>query len=643
MPRFYNSSNLRGSGFGTFWFWHFLSLARSAEFRAPEIRILPFTARAQQGNIELGHQSIRMAIATTTNQRIAQLLSETADLMEIAQEDGFRIRSYRNAATAIEAHPEQMADILADSQRKLTDLKGIGKGIAHVIGEIVERGSFERRDEMLTRYPPTALELLRIQGLGPKSIALLWEHYRVSTVDQLETLCREGKLRDLPRMGAKLEEKVLRSIETYRRGAGRFLLSHADEVAGTLLQWMASVAPAEHCHLAGSFRRAKETVGDLDLLVETEDASKVLERFVSAPDVGEVLAHGSNKASALVGRQQIQVDVRALPSASLGAALQYFSGSKEHNVALRTRAVNRKLTLNEYGLFRIGEEIPIAAASEEEIYAALGLAWIPPELRENSGEIESAEADSLPALLELEDIRGDLHMHTTESDGRGTLEEMASAARERGYEYIAITDHSKALAMANGLDEHRVLAFARHTAQLNHEGHLGIRVLSGIECDIMRDGSMDLDDEALAALDFVVASVHSYMNQEPAEMTARLLRAIENPHVKAIGHPTGRILLHRDAYAYQFEEVASACAANQVAMEINASPERLDLHAALVRSAKAKGVRFVVDTDAHHPRHLANMKFGVGMARRGWLEAGDVLNASSYEDFRRLLRPSKGA
>jgi DNA polymerase (family 10) len=575
-----------------------------------------------------------------TNQRIAQMLKETADLMEIAQEDGFRIRSYRNAAAAIEGHPEQMVEILADPSRNLTDISGIGKGIAAVIAEIAERGSFDRRDQMLAIYPPTALELLKIQGLGPKSIALLWEHYRVSTVDQLEALCREGKLRELPRMGRKLEEKVLRSIEAYRKGAGRFLLSYADEVAQNMRRWMSEVVPPEHCHIAGSFRRFRETVGDLDLLVESSEPSKILERFVASPDVGEVLAKGGNKVSALVGAQQIQVDVRALPSGSLGAALQYFSGSKEHNISLRTRAVNRKLSLNEYGLFAECQDKPIAAASEEEIYEALGLAWIPPEMRENSGEIEAAENRTLPMLVRLDEIRGDLHMHTRESDGRGTLEEMAEAARDCGYDYIAITDHSKALAMANGLDERRVLAFAERVRQVNAEGHLGIRILSGIECDIMRDGSMDLDEEALASLDFVIGSVHSYMNQEPAEMTARLLRTIENPYVKAIGHPTGRVLLHRDSYLYQFEEVASACARNKVAMEINASPERLDLHASLIRGAKARGVRFVVNTDAHHPRHLANMRFGVGMARRGWLEAADLLNTLPYDKFRAMLRPT---
>ena len=572
------------------------------------------------------------------NAQVARLLEETADLMEIAREDGFRIRSYRNAASAIENCPRPVMEMLRDPSQKVTDIKGIGKGIAHVLGEIAERGSFERRDEILTRYPPTALELLKIQGLGPKSIAMIWEHYRVSTIDELEALCKEGKLRELPRMGQKLEEKVLRSIETYRKGAGRFLLSYGDEVAGELRQWLSEVVAPERFHVAGSFRRGKETIGDLDLLVETEDASAVLDRFVSAPGIREVLGKGKNKASAQIGRQNLQVDLRALPPESLGAALQYFTGSKEHSVALRTRAVSRKLTLNEYGLFREADGTIVASATEEDIYRELGLSWIAPELRENTGEIERAEENTLPALVELADIRGDLHMHTRESDGRATLEEMALAAKAMGYEYIAITDHSKALAMANGLDEKRAIAFARTVEAINREGHLGIHILAGIECDILRDGRMDLDDEALAALDMVIASVHSHMNQESAEMTERLLRAAENPYVRVMGHPTGRLLLQRDPFPYDFDVVAAACAKSGVAMEINSSPERLDLHAPLIRAAQSKGVKFMVDTDAHHPRHLANIKYGVKMARRGWLEKPDVLNTLPYAAFLNALR-----
>jgi DNA polymerase (family 10) len=572
------------------------------------------------------------------NREIARLIAETADLMEIAGEDPFRVRSYRNGASAIENLPERVEDIVNDPNRKLTDIPGIGKGLATVIEEILQRGSFERRDKLLEKYPPTALELLKIQGLGPKSIALIWEHYRVSTIDGLERLCREQKLRVLPRMGAKLEEKILRSISQYRQRAGRFLLNFADEVARELTEYLcAGVAGLERITPAGSLRRGKETVGDLDLLVTGPEAEQAIERFVAHSKVSEVLARGPNKASVRYGLEGLQVDVRALPAESYGAALQYFTGSKEHNIALRTRCVRMGYKLSEYGLFRAEDERKIAGETEEEIYHKLGLAWIPPELRENLGEIEAAEAGRLPKLVEFGDIRGDLHMHTVESDGRVTLEEMAQAAKAMGYEYIAVTDHSKALAMANGLDEKRAVAFARRVRELNRNG-LGIRVFSGIECDIRRDGSMDLADDALAELDLVIGSVHSYMNLEPAEMTDRLLKALECPHLRILGHPTGRVLLHREAFPYDFERVAEEAARRGVWLEINASPERLDLHATLLRVARARGCRFTISTDAHHPKHLANMRYGVLMARRGWLEAADVINTRPVREFEKLLR-----
>lgn len=574
------------------------------------------------------------------NKAYARLLAETADLMEIASEDPFRIRSYRNAAAAIENYPERIEDILKDPKRSVTEIPGIGKGIAAALKEIAERGSFERRDQLLEKYPPTALEFLKIQGLGPKSIAQIWEHYRVSTIDDLERLCREQKLRLLPRMGAKLEEKVLRSIAAYRQSAGRFLLSFADELAGQLTAWLAAEKGVEKVTPAGSLRRGKETVGDLDLLVTGPRAAAALDRFAAYPEVKEILGKGENKASARVGEQGIQVDVRALPAKSFGAALQYFTGSKEHNVALRTRAVKMGLKLSEYGLFRASDDKPLASAAEEEIYSALGLAWIPPELRENWGEIEAAAEGRLPLLVETADIRGDLHMHTTSSDGRATLEEMAGAARALGYEYIAITDHSKALAMANGLDEKRVLEFAARVRALDHQA-LGIRVLSGIECDIRRDGSMDLADEALAALDIVVGSVHSYMNLDYAEMTDRLLRALESPYLRVLGHPTGRLLLQREAFPFDFERVAEEAARRGVLFEINASPERLDLHPTLLRAAKQRGVKFVISTDAHHPKHLANMRYGVITARRGWLEKTDVVNTLPLAEFLAVLKRGK--
>lgn len=579
-------------------------------------------------------------IKAMDNIHVAKLLDETADLMEIAAEDGFRIRSYRNAAKTIEGYPESVMGIVADPQRKVTEIAGIGKGIAHILGEIAGRGSFDRRDEMLEKYPPTALEMLKIQGLGPKSIAVLIETFRVSTIDDLERLCREQKLRGLPRMGAKLEEKILKSIAIYRRSAGRFLIDFATATAEELQELLAGLPGVESVSAAGSLRRGKETIGDVDILVAGPNAVVALDHFAKWSKVDELLAKGENKASARVGVEGIQVDVRALPMENFGAAMQYFTGSKEHNVALRTRAVKKGWTLNEYSLSRESDGKVIASATEEEIYAALGLVWIAPELRENTGEIEAAEKGTLPKLLELEQMRGDLHMHTRESDGRGTLEEMAAAAKAMGYEYIVITDHSKALAMANGLDEKRVLDFAKLVRGIG-ENELGLKVFSGIECDILKDGRMDLDDEALGALDFVVASVHSHMNLDESAMTERLLAALENPYIHTMGHPTGRVLLHRDAYAYAFEKVAARAAERGVFMEINASPERLDLHAALIRSAKARGCRFTISTDAHHPRQFANMRYGVKMARRGWLEKKDVVNTLGLREFESTIRDAR--
>lgn len=567
------------------------------------------------------------------NRAIARLLSETADLMEIAGEDSFRIRSYRNAAGVIESHPEQISSILKDSERKVTDIPGIGKGIAAVLAEIEDRGSFERRDEMLEKYPAGALELLKIQGLGPKSIRLLFETHRCATIDDLERLCREQKLRELPRMGAKLEEKVLRSIANYRQRAGRFLLSFAQSVADELTEYLAA-PDIEKITPAGSLRRGRETVGDLDLLVTGPGAAAALEKFVSHPKCQEVLGRGVNKASIRYGQESLQVDLRALPAESYGAALQYFTGSKDHNVAIRQRAQKMGMTLSEYALAKIETNGRVAGATEEEIYSALGLAWIPPELRENCGEIEAAAEGKLPKLVDLRDIRGDLHMHTTETDGRATLEEMAQASRERGYEYIAITDHSKALAMANGLDEKRAVEFAHRMREMNG---LGIRVFSGIECDIRRDGVMDLENDALAELDFVIGSVHSYMNLEAAEMTDRLMRALECPYLRVLGHPTGRVLLHREPFPFDFDLIAAEAARRNVYLEINASPERLDLGAAMVRAAKTKGCKFVISTDAHHPKHLLNMTYGVRMARRGWLEPSDILNTLPLAEFEKTI------
>ncbi|HJT88631.1 MAG TPA: PHP domain-containing protein, partial [Bryobacteraceae bacterium] len=445
------------------------------------------------------------------------------------------------------------------------------------------------------------------------------------------------KLRVLPRMGAKLEEKVLRSIAQYRQRTGRYLLSYAERVAQDLTELFRQVPGVEAVTPAGSLRRGRETVGDLDLLVTGPNPTPVLDRFIGYAGVEEVLGRGENKASAKVGREGLQVDVRALAPESFGAAMQYFTGSKDHNVAVRTRAVKMGLKLSEYGLYRIEDEGRVAGETEAGIYEALGLRWIPPELRENCGEIEAAAEGRLPELVELKHIRGDLHMHTTETDGRATLEEMAEAAREQGYEYIAITDHSKALAMANGLDEERAVAFAKQVREINRSGH-GIRIFSGLECDILRDGALDLAGDALAELDLVIGSVHSHMNIEAAEMTDRLLRALECPHVRILGHPTGRILLHRDPFPFDFERVAAEAVRRGVWLEINASPERLDLNAAMIRTARSKGARFTISTDAHHPKHLRSMRYGVITARRGWLGPSDIMNTLPAESFAAALR-----
>jgi len=571
------------------------------------------------------------------NKEIARCLNETADLMEIAGEDSFRIRSYRNGASAVESTPERVEDILKNPGRKVTDIPGIGKGLASVIGEILERGSCERRDILLLKYPPAALEFLKIQGLGPKGIALLFEHFKITTIDELEQLCIAQKLRGLPRMGAKLEEKVLRSIEQYRRSAGTFLLSFAEQTAREITAYLSELEGVEKITAAGSVRRGKEIVGDVDILVTGPAAATVLDRFVAFPKVNEILGRGENKASAKVGHEGLQVDVRALPRESYGAGLQYFTGSKEHNVALRSRAVRMGFKLSEYGLFRIEDDALVCSETEEQIYEALGLRWIPPEMRENLGEIERAAEDRLPRLVEQSDIRGDLHMHTRETDGRATLEEMAEAAKAQGYAYIAITDHSKALAMSNGLDEARAVAFAKQVRELNKRD-LGIRIFSGLECDILRDGEMDLANDALAELDLVIGSVHSHMNLEPAEMTDRLLRAIECPSLKIIGHPTGRRLLQRDPYSFDFERVVDAAVQRGVRLEINASPERLDLGPTMLRQAKARGARFTISTDAHHPKHLLNMRYGVTMARRAWLGPEDILNTLPVEQFAAAIR-----
>ena len=576
------------------------------------------------------------------NKEIARLLAETADLMEVAGEGGFRVRSYRNAAQAVETWPERIGEIVGHpdtkaGDRQLLAIPSIGKGMVAHLREICLTGDLTSRRELLEKFPTGVLELLRIQGLGPKSIALIWSTYRAATLNEVEQLCREGKIRELPRMGEKLEQKILKAIEAYRLSAGRFLVNVAEQAAEELCGYLRQGPATRQLQVApaGSLRRGKETVGDLDVLVTGGQPQAQIEYLLKYPKIVEVVAKGENKVSVKLP-PAMQVDVRFLEPASYGTAMQYFTGSKEHNVALRNRAIKLGLKLSEYGLFQARDEKKVAGADEEEIYYLLGLDYIPPELRENWGELEAAAEHRLPRLLALADIQGDLHMHTTATDGRATIREMAEAARAHGYRYIAITDHSKALAMTNGLDEQRALAQIKEIRKANEQVE-GMCILAGIEVDIHRDGRLDLDDEVLAQLDIVVASVHSYMNLEPAEMTDRLLRAFESPYLNVLAHPTGRQLLHREPFALDLERVLAEAARRNIHLEINSSPERLDLNARHARMAKERDVKIVISTDAHHPKHLDNIKYGVKVARRAWLEPANVLNTLAPEQFLRAL------
>jgi DNA polymerase (family X) len=575
------------------------------------------------------------------NKAIAGLLYETADLLEIDGQDSFRVRSYRNAAAAIEALPQQVADLISEP-KKLLEIQGIGKGMQANLLQLFKDGSIEAHSELLKKYRPSMLELLKIQGLGPKTIALIWSAYQVSDLEGVEKLAREGKIRTLPRMGEKHELKLLKAIEDYRRIAGRFLLDTAEELAEKLVEHLLAAPGVEKVTPAGSLRRGRETVGDLDILVtgkaciEAEPRQKIIEHLLRFPGLMDTIAQGENKVS-FRHRNGMQVDVRLLPPESFGAAMQYFTGSKAHNVALRQRALKMGFTLNEYSLAKIEDEKPVARKTEEEIYAKLKLDYIPPELRENLGEIEAAATHTLPALIELSDIRGDVHMHTVETDGRNTIEEMAEAARERGYEYMAITDHSKNLAFANGLTDERALAHIEKIRAVEKKMK-GIRIFAGIEVDILGDGSLDLSDSVLEQMDIVIASVHSQFNQDRATMTDRLLQAIANPNTSLIGHPTGRLLLRRDAYQFDLDAVLRAAAIHKVAMELNSYPDRLDLNDVHLRLAKQHGVKIVINTDSHHTSHMEKLHYGVTQARRAWLTKHDVLNTLPAQKFAKAMK-----
>jgi len=575
------------------------------------------------------------------NVTVAHLFNETADLMEIDGADTFRVRSYRRAAEAIEQTTVDLVLASADAAQLLA-ISGIGKSMATNIQAIISTGSMPLRDELLAKYGAGVLELLKLPSMGPKTVALLWDAGRIGGIDQLAEAIDGGRLKGLPRMGEKQIEKIRKGIEDYRRSVGRFRIDEAEDAADRLTTYLLAFDGIERITPAGSLRRGRETAGDLDLLVTgtacaPQHTEAAVEYVAAYPGIKDIIAKGENKVSFHIGTG-LQVDVRLLPSNCYGAALQYFTGSKAHNVSLRQRALKMGYTLSEWALSRLDDELTVACATEEEIYAALQMDWMPPEMRENLGEIEAAAKHALPQLIEAKDIRGDVHMHTTATDGKNSIAEMAEAGIARGLEYIAITDHSKNLAMTNGLDEKRALEHIAHIREVDKQMEGRIRIFAGIEVDILCDGALDLDDEVLAQMDIVIASVHSRFEQSRDEMTSRVLRAVENPNTRILGHPTGRQILRREPYQLDTGAVLRRCAELGVAVEHNASPERLDLSDRDLRLAKETGCKIVINTDAHVTRNVGEWKYGIRQLRRAWLTPADILNTLPPTEFLAALR-----
>jgi DNA polymerase (family 10) len=570
------------------------------------------------------------------NADIAAILGEIADLLEIQQANPFRVRAYRNAARIVGGLGREVR-ALVERGEDLTQLPGIGADLAAKLREIVTSGRCRMLDKLHAELPPAITELLRVPGLGPKRVRTLWHELDVQTLEQLARAARDGRIRDLPGFGAKTEANILQAVEAHLSKTRRLKLATAAQYAASLVAWLEGARGVERVEVAGSFRRMRETVGDLDLLVAARAGSEVMARFVAYDEVAEVLSQGPTRASVVL-KSGLQVDLRVVETAAYGAALCYFTGSKAHNIALRRIARERQLKLNEYGVFR--GRTRIAGDSEASVYAALGLPWIAPELREDRGEIAAAQAGRLPKLVELADLRGDLHVHTKASDGHHGLEEMARAAQACGLAYLAITEHSRRLAMAHGLDPRRLAEQCDAIDRLNEKLD-GIVLLKGIEVDILEDGSLDLPDSSLRGLDLVVGAVHSRFDLPRAKQTERILRAMDNRHFTLLAHPTGRLLEDRAPYDVDMLRIIRHARQRGCFLELNAHPERLDLLDTHCRMAKEEGVLVAIDSDAHGLQDFANLRFGVGQARRGWLEAADVLNTRPLAELRRLLAQAK--
>jgi DNA polymerase (family X) len=573
------------------------------------------------------------------NPDIARLFDEVADLLEIQDANPFRVRAYRNAARTIRDFPEPIADLVRAGTKDLTDIPGIGDDLAEKITDIVTTGELPLRKQLASKLPAGLLDLLRIPGLGPKRVKLLYKKLKVKSAADLATALDKGRIQKLKGFGPKMEEKMRAGLGQAQVGERRMLLNEAETQATAVVAYLQAGGGILHLEVAGSYRRRRETIGDLDIVVTSEDSVPVMDRFAEYREVADVVSKGETRATVKL-RGGLQVDLRAVEPDAYGAALLYFTGSKAHNIELRKIAQEKSYKLNEYGLFKGTRRV--AGTTEEEIYAKLGLDWIAPELREARGEIALAREHRLPHLVELKDIRGDLQMHTSATDGKGTIEDMAHAARALGYQYIAITDHSKRVTMALGLDAKRLREQWRAIDELNAQSRKGaFTILKSIELDILESGKLDLPDDVLAEADYVVATIHYGLNQSEKELTRRLVGAAEHPWVDAIGHPTGRLVGKREPYPFDFDALCRTCAATGCLLELNGHPERMDLPDTLAAAGKQHGVRFVLSTDSHQPGNLPFMKFAVYLGRRAGLEAADILNTRPSAEFRKGLKRAK--
>jgi DNA polymerase (family X) len=575
------------------------------------------------------------------NPEIASILEEVADVLEIQNENPFRIRAYRNAVRTVESLTTPLRKWV-EEKRPLTDLQGIGKEMANHIREMVETGTLGFRDELLAEVPRSLIELMRLPALGPKKAKKVFDELKVGSIDELEAAAKEGKIAAIPGFGAKSQEKILAGIQQHRLHGSRLLLAEAERSVEPLLAYLREIPEVERLEVAGSYRRCCETVGDVDLLAIATHPGPVMEHFRGYAQVRKILMAGDTRSTVVLG-SGLQVDLRVVPAECYGAALVYFTGSKEHNVKLRRRAVERGLRISEYGVYRLDERDQeaegerVAGREEADVYATVGLAWIPPELREDRGEIEAAAASRLPDLIRLEDLKGDLHMHSTWSDGRNSIAEMAAACAARGYEYMVISDHSKSLAMTGGLDAYR-LRLQWQEIEGVRARHPEIRILRAMEVDILGDGSLDLEDEMLAGLDLVLVSLHSRFDLPAEQQTVRVLRALEHPEVNLFCHPTARYINRRKPVEMDLDLVLRRAAELGVAVELNSNPQRLDLKDTHLKLAKELGCKIMINTDSHRTRELDMMRHGIEQARRAGLEARDVLNTLPYEEFQAAIR-----